>query len=177
MAATPQPLENWLQWDTSDHDWLEGRGDEMLLINMIDDATSQWFARFVPSDSTVEKHECAGAVHEEARSATGGLHGSGALFKTAQKNQTGRGRRSWRTVDLPPTQLGRALQELGIVWIPAYSPQGQGPRGTGIWDCAGPAGEGMRVADVKTLEQAIITRKLSFCLDQRDACSRTSQCG
>ena len=41
-------------WDTSDHDWLEGRGEEMLLINMIDDATSRWFARFVPSDSTVE---------------------------------------------------------------------------------------------------------------------------
>src|SRR5277367_1446293 len=43
-----------VQWDTSDHDWLEGRGDEMLLINMIDDATSRWFARFVLSDSTVE---------------------------------------------------------------------------------------------------------------------------
>src|SRR6266851_5128148 len=35
-----------VQWDTSDHDWLEGRGEGMLLINMVDDATSQWFARF-----------------------------------------------------------------------------------------------------------------------------------
>src|SRR3954454_12140659 len=43
-----------VQWDTSDHDWLEGRGEEVLLINMIDDATSRWFARFVVSDSTVE---------------------------------------------------------------------------------------------------------------------------
>ncbi len=43
-----------VQWDTSDHDWLEGRGEEILLINMIDDATSRWFARFVASDSTVE---------------------------------------------------------------------------------------------------------------------------
>lgn len=43
-----------VQWDTSDHAWLEGRGDEILLINMIDDATSRWFARFVTSDSTVE---------------------------------------------------------------------------------------------------------------------------
>jgi hypothetical protein len=32
-----------VQWDTSDHDWLEGRGEEILLINMIDDATSRWF--------------------------------------------------------------------------------------------------------------------------------------
>src|SRR4051794_22087837 len=43
-----------VQWDTSDHDWLEGRGERLLLINMIDDATSRWFARFVRSDSTVE---------------------------------------------------------------------------------------------------------------------------
>src|SRR5580700_12203086 len=43
-----------VQWDTSDHDWLEGRGEEMLLIHMIDDATGRWFARFVASDSTVE---------------------------------------------------------------------------------------------------------------------------
>ena len=47
-------LGELVQWDTSDHDWLEGRGEEMLLINMIDDATSRWFARFVRSDSTVE---------------------------------------------------------------------------------------------------------------------------
>src|ERR1017187_4272230 len=43
-----------VQWDASDRDWLEGRGEEILLINMIDDATSRWFARFVVSDSTVE---------------------------------------------------------------------------------------------------------------------------
>ena len=44
-----------LQWDTSEHDWLEGRGDEKLyLIGMIDDATSELLARFVPHDSSEE---------------------------------------------------------------------------------------------------------------------------
>jgi hypothetical protein len=43
-----------VQWDTSIHAWLEGRGEEMVLINMIDDATGRWLARFVSSDSTVE---------------------------------------------------------------------------------------------------------------------------
>jgi hypothetical protein len=35
-----------VQWDTSEHDWLEGRGSEgrLYLIAMIDDATSQLFA-------------------------------------------------------------------------------------------------------------------------------------
>src|SRR3954468_3794804 len=43
-----------VQWDTSDHDWLEGRGERLYLIAMIDDATSRLFARFVRHDSTAE---------------------------------------------------------------------------------------------------------------------------
>ena len=30
-----------VQWDTSEHDWLEGRGPKLYLIAMIDDATSR----------------------------------------------------------------------------------------------------------------------------------------
>ena len=40
-----------VQWDTSTHDWLEGRGERIYLIKMIDDASSRLFARFVPSDT------------------------------------------------------------------------------------------------------------------------------
>jgi biotin operon repressor len=43
-----------VQWDTSDHDWLEERGERLYLISMIDDATSRLYARFVTSDSTAE---------------------------------------------------------------------------------------------------------------------------
>jgi hypothetical protein len=43
-----------VQWDTSTHDWLEGRGKRVYLIHMIDDATSELSARFVSSDSTAE---------------------------------------------------------------------------------------------------------------------------
>jgi transposase len=48
-------LGELVQWDTSEHDWLEGRGDERLyLIAMIDDATSRLWARFALHDSTEE---------------------------------------------------------------------------------------------------------------------------
>ena len=40
--------------DTSEHDWLEGRGPKLYLISMIDDATSRMLARFVEHDSTAE---------------------------------------------------------------------------------------------------------------------------
>jgi len=43
-----------VQWDTSEHDWLEGRGEKLYLISMIDDATSRLTARFVRHDSTEE---------------------------------------------------------------------------------------------------------------------------
>src|SRR5574340_522569 len=43
-----------VQWDTSDHAWLEGRGEQLYLIAMIDDASSRLFARFARSDSTEE---------------------------------------------------------------------------------------------------------------------------
>ena len=37
--------ERFVQWDTNEHDWLEGRGEKLCLIAMIDDATSRLFAR------------------------------------------------------------------------------------------------------------------------------------
>jgi transposase len=41
-----------VQWDTSEHDWLEGRGSVRYLVRMIDDATSWSWGRFVESDAT-----------------------------------------------------------------------------------------------------------------------------
>ncbi|HUS08728.1 MAG TPA: DDE-type integrase/transposase/recombinase [Bryobacteraceae bacterium] len=43
-----------VQWDTSEHDWLEGRGGKLYLIAMIDDATGELSARFAAHDSTEE---------------------------------------------------------------------------------------------------------------------------
>jgi len=41
-----------VQWDTSEHDWLEGRGRVRYLVRLIDDATSWSWGRFVDSDAT-----------------------------------------------------------------------------------------------------------------------------
>ncbi len=42
-----------VQWDTSDHDWLEGRGERVRhLVRLIDDATSRSWGRFVWHDAT-----------------------------------------------------------------------------------------------------------------------------
>lgn len=45
-----------VQWDTSEHDWLEGRGPQLFLVAMIDDATSRALARFVEQTPGRPRH-------------------------------------------------------------------------------------------------------------------------
>lgn len=143
-----------VQWDTSDHGWLEGRGDEILLINMIDDATGRWFARFVLSDSTAENMNLLERYTKKHGRPLAVYTDQAALFKTAQKARAGESVATGDRPELPPTQLGRALQELGIVWIPAYSPQAKGRVERGFATAQDRLVKGMRVAGVTTLEQA-----------------------
>ena len=143
-----------VQWDTSDHEWLEGRGDEMLLINMIDDATSQWFARFVASDSTLENMNLLERYVRTHGRPLAFYTDKAALFQTAVKTKRGESGAGKDRSELPPTQIGRALQELGITWIPAHSPQAKGRVERGFSTAQDRLVKGMRVAGVSTIEQA-----------------------
>jgi biotin operon repressor len=143
-----------VQWDTSDHDWLEGRGEEILLINMIDDATSQWFARFVVSDSTVENMNLLERYVKKHGRPLAYYTDKASLFQTAVKTKRDGSRAGKDREELPPTQIGRALQELGITWIPAHSPQAKGRVERGFLTAQDRLVKGMRVAGVTTLEQA-----------------------
>ena len=115
-----------VQWDTSDHDWLEGRGEEILLINMIDDATSRWFARFVASDSTVENMNLLERYTQKHGRPLAYYTDKASIFQTAEKTKRDGSRLGKSREELPPTQIGRALQELAIPWIAAHSPQAKG---------------------------------------------------
>jgi len=143
-----------VQWDTSDHNWLEGRGEEILLINMIDDATSRWFARFVVSDSTVENMNLLERYVKKHGRPLGFYTDKASIFRTAAKRKRDEPGVDKDPVELPPTQIGRALQELGIPWIAAHSPQAKGRVERGFLTAQDRLVKGMRVAGVTTLEQA-----------------------
>jgi DNA-binding Lrp family transcriptional regulator len=143
-----------VQWDTSDHNWLEGRGEEILLINMIDDATSQWFARFVKSDSTVENMNLLESYLKKRGRPLGFYTDKASLFQTAVKTKRDESRAGKDRAELPPTQIGRALQELAIPWIAAHSPQAKGRVERGFLTAQDRLVKGLRVAGVTTLEQA-----------------------
>ena len=111
-----------VQWDTSVHDWLEGRGPRLYLVAMIDDATSLAYARFVEQDST----------EANLRVLWGYLEGWGrpVEFYTDKSSLFTVNRPRVEAADEAVkeewTQIGRALRELGIGWIAAHSPQAKG---------------------------------------------------
>ncbi|MGB7098248.1 MAG: ISNCY family transposase [Xanthobacteraceae bacterium] len=143
-----------VQWDTSDHAWLEGRGEDMLLINMIDDATSRWFARFVASDSTLENMNLLESYVKRYGRPLAFYTDKASLFQTAEKRKRDEPGVEQDAVEMPPTQIGRALRELAIPWIPAHSPQAKGRVERGFLTAQDRLVKGMRVAGVTTLEQA-----------------------
>lgn len=155
-----------VQWDTSIHDWLEGRGDQMLLINMIDDATGRWLARFVDSDSTVENMNLLERYLKQNGRPVAFYTDKAALFQTAVKTKRDESRAGKNRAELPPTQIGRALQELGIVWIAAHSPQAKGRVERGFLTAQDRLVKGLRVAGISTLEEAnryLETEFLPWC--------------
>jgi transposase InsO family protein len=111
-----------VQWDTSEHDWLEGRGPKLYLIAMIDDASSELTARFAGSDSTAENMRLLWQYLE--------AHGRPLEFYTDKASLFTINRPLHYNKHVPEqpakTQIGRALEELNIGWIAAHSPQAKG---------------------------------------------------
>lgn len=143
-----------VQWDTSDHDWLEGRGERLYLIAMIDDATSRLYARFVRHDSTEENMKLLWSYLEKFGRPVSFYTDKASHFQTAEKHKRDEPGVEKDPVEMPPTQIGRALRELGITWIAAHSPQAKGRVERNFGTAQDRLVKGMRVAGVKTLEQA-----------------------
>lgn len=143
-----------VQWDTSDHDWLEGRGEKLYLIHMIDDASSELTARFVDSDSTAENMRLLWSYLEGNGRPVTFYTDKASLFQTARKYRRDRPGEEVDAVEMPPTQIGRALRELGIAWIPAHSPQAKGRVERSFATAQDRLVKGLRVAGATTLKQA-----------------------
>lgn len=143
-----------VQWDTSTHDWLEGRSEKLYLIAMIDDATSRLFARFVRHDSTEENMRLLWSYLEKFGRPVAFYTDKASHFQTAEKRKRDEPGVEKDAAEMPPTQIGRALRELGITWIAAHSPQAKGRVERNFGTAQDRLVKGMRVAGVKTIEAA-----------------------
>jgi hypothetical protein len=160
-----------VQWDTSNHDWLEGRGELRYLITFIDDATSRIFARFVRHDSTEENM----AVLEEYLRRFGRplefYTDKASIFHTTPKKN-----HPLREEPLPPTQIGRALKELNIGWIPAHSAQAKGRVERSFDTAQDRLVKLMRVEGITTLEQANVFLEQEYMPEWEALFTRAAAC-
>jgi hypothetical protein len=136
-----------LHLDGSSHQWFQ---DERWydLIEVLDDATSEtYYAQLVEEEST---RTVMAALREviEQQGVFCALYSDRAshFFETPQAGGPVDPRRL--------TQVGRALRELGIQMIPAYSPQARGrsERRFGTWQ--GRLPQELRLAGIRTVEAA-----------------------
>jgi hypothetical protein len=141
-----------VQWDTSTHDWLEGRGEGVrYLVRLIDDATSRSWGRFVQQDGTRENMGVLWEYLERNGRMVDVYTDRHAMFMvTPRAGQSAQQRRETDRV----TQIGRALRELGIGWIAAYSPQAKGRVERSFATDQDRLVKELRLAQVKTLQGA-----------------------
>ncbi len=139
-----------VQWDSSDHDWLEGRGPRLDLLAMVDDATSRALARFAEHDSTEENFRLLGSYLKRWGGPGEFYTDKDSLF-TVNRPACQAEDEAWPEA---LTQVGRALRELGIGWIAAHSPQAKGRIERFFGTAQDRLVKGMRKAAVRTLEEA-----------------------
>jgi transposase len=136
-----------LHIDGSKHQWF---GDERWydLIVILDDATGEiYYAQLVQEESTRTVMEGLRAVIENQGLFCALYSDRGSHFFVTP--------RAGEKVDKHRlTQVGRALKELGVQMIPAYSPQARGrsERSFGTWQ--GRLPQELRLAGITTLEGA-----------------------
>jgi hypothetical protein len=143
-----------VQWDTSTHDWLEGRGETIYLISMIDDATSRLFARFVRHDTSEENLRLLWAYLERFGRPLAFYTDKAGMFQVAVKTKRQQQREGRDRPEMPPTQIERALREVNVVWIPAHSPQAKGRVERQFLTAQDRLVKGLRVAGARTIDEA-----------------------
>jgi transposase len=136
-----------LHIDGSKHRWF---GDDRWydLIVILDDATSEiYYAQLVEEESTRTVMAGLWEVIETKGLFCALYSDRGSHFFVTQK--------AGEKVDKHRlTQVGRAMKELGVQMIPAYSPQarGRGERSFGTWQ--GRLPQELRLAGIETVEEA-----------------------
>ena len=112
-----------VQYDTSDHDWLEGRGPRLYLIGGVDDATSKVAgAKFVLTDGVKQNMEVFWGMVRRKGIPLSVYVDRGSNFKTTRYQSMEYQLKG----EYPVTQFARALEELGVKMIYANSPQAKG---------------------------------------------------
>src|SRR5208337_2212616 len=111
-----------LQMDGSVHDWFEGRGPKSVLMAYIDDATSRVYGRFYEYEGTIPAMDSFKRYVRKYGIPMSIYFDRHKTYKSSSEP----------TIEdeingtEPLSEFGRALTELGVKLIHAYSPQAKG---------------------------------------------------
>lgn len=117
--------EHWgemVQIDGSHHNWFEGRREWAVLMVMIDDATNRTYARFFEEETTAAAMETFRHYVEQYGFPQAIYVDRDSIYETTRDATTDEELRETG----PLTQFGRAMEELDVKLILAYSPQAKG---------------------------------------------------
>ena len=139
-----------IQMDTSIHDWFEGRGEEAVVIAMIDDATSRLYCQFFTTDSTATNMTLLrDYIRRNGRPRS--LYVDKASHFMTTRCSTPEEQRQGKKAQ---TQIQRALQELDVKHVTAHSPQAKGRVERCFRTLQDRLVKAMRRAKIATIEQA-----------------------
>jgi len=111
-----------VQIDGSEHDWLEGRGSRVVLMVMIDDATNTTLARFYPAEDTAAAYDVFERYVRRYGLPVALYPDRDSIYVCTREACL---EEQLANVG-PETQFARAMRELDVELIPAYSPQAKG---------------------------------------------------
>jgi transposase len=178
-SRTMQEVHGWrprrsgfgelVQWDTSEHDWLEGRGPVRYLVRMIDDATSWSWGRFVDSDATPFNMAVLWEYLEKNGRMIDVYTDRDSMFTVPRRKREGEQER--QSADRL-TQLGRSLRELGIGSILANSPQAKGRVERSFLTAQDRLVKQLRLAKVCTMEAANVFLEKEYWPEWNEAFAR-----
>src|ERR1035441_10108583 len=136
-----------LHIDGSHHQWFQDERWHDLIV-ILDDATSKiYYAQLAPEETTAAVMAGLRAVIEQKGLFCALYSDRGAHFWLTPK--------SGGKVDYErPTQVGRAMKELGVHMIPAYSPQARGRSERNFSTWQGRLPQELRLHQIETLEAA-----------------------
>lgn len=139
--------------DGSRHDWLQGRGPNLTILGTVDDATGM-----VPAARFQLEHEDSAGYLRLLRSLVEGPGVPVCLYRD-QHSTLQRNDKHWSIEEQLagrqlPTQVGRALEEMGIGTIAALSPQAEGRIERAWRTFQDRLVSELRLAGAKTVEQA-----------------------
>ena len=144
-------LGELVQMDGSHHDWLEGRGPQMVLLGYIDDATGRVYGRFYDHEGTLPAVDSFRRYSEKYGLPQGLYVDRHTTYKSPKKLSL---EEELAGKEESQSQFERALEELGVSLRYASSPQAKGRIERCFKTLQDRLVKEMRLAGIVSLEEA-----------------------